>query len=133
VTSKRFYAIAGLMALASWIWTAWAYFHPEGDFTPCLFRNMTGLPCPSCGSTHAVIALLHGNVAQSLLCHPLGIVIFLTMISGSITLLHDLFASKDLSFKAYILAERLLSKPSISIPVFVLLLINWFRVIQEAS
>lgn len=121
------------MAFVSWTWTAWAYFHPEAGFTPCIFRNLTGLPCPSCGSTHAVIALLHGEFVQSIFFHPLGIVILSTMIGGSFTLLFDVLASTNISFRSYIFVERLLSKPSFSIPAVALFLINWFRLIHEAS
>ncbi|MHB2015882.1 MAG: DUF2752 domain-containing protein [Candidatus Xenobia bacterium] len=32
----------------------------------CLFHRMTGLPCPGCGMTRSVVALLHGNVSEAL-------------------------------------------------------------------
>lgn len=28
---------------------------------PCPFLVLTGYPCPTCGCTHALLALLHGN------------------------------------------------------------------------
>ncbi len=31
----------------------------------CLFRQLTGYRCPFCGMTHAVIDLLHGNLAAA--------------------------------------------------------------------
>jgi hypothetical protein len=39
---------------------------------PCPFRAMTHLPCPGCGMTRSVAALLHGNLALSFRYHPLG-------------------------------------------------------------
>lgn len=41
---------------------------PPMDHGPvlCLFRALSGLPCPSCGMTRAFIALGHGNVPGAL-------------------------------------------------------------------
>ncbi|MBN1623217.1 MAG: DUF2752 domain-containing protein [Clostridia bacterium] len=37
----------------------------------CLFRRLTGLPCPSCGMTRAYISLFKGNIANAFFMHPL--------------------------------------------------------------
>ena len=39
---------------------------------PCSFHSITGLPCPGCGLTRSVLALLQGHVKDSLLLHPFG-------------------------------------------------------------
>lgn len=36
----------------------------------CPFRWATSLPCPLCGMTHALAALVHGDVVQAVLLHP---------------------------------------------------------------
>jgi len=61
-----FAAIAALSFLA-------ARFLPllEVSFT-CPFRAATGLPCASCGMTHAFVLLSRGEVAASLAASPLG-------------------------------------------------------------
>jgi hypothetical protein len=38
---------------------------------PCPFRALTGLLCPGCGSTRAVHAALHGNIATAFELNPL--------------------------------------------------------------
>jgi hypothetical protein len=38
---------------------------PPIPFPTCLFRLVTGRPCPSCGLTHAFIALGHGRLAEA--------------------------------------------------------------------
>src|SRR4029453_6926401 len=40
-------------------------------FTVCLFKALTGLPCPACGSTRAVAHLAHADVAGALAMNPL--------------------------------------------------------------
>ncbi len=37
----------------------------------CTFRVMTGIPCPSCGMTRAVVLFLRGHIGESLRMHPL--------------------------------------------------------------
>jgi hypothetical protein len=37
----------------------------------CAFRSITGLPCPTCGTTRALVALVHGAWRESLALHPL--------------------------------------------------------------
>jgi len=37
----------------------------------CLFKRFTGVPCPTCGSTRAIFALLHGHPVQAWLFNPL--------------------------------------------------------------
>ena len=38
----------------------------------CLFRNITGLPCPFCGSTRSVGHILQGEFSAALFSNPLG-------------------------------------------------------------
>ncbi len=37
----------------------------------CAFRALTGIPCPTCGSTHAALAALHGHPLQALAANPM--------------------------------------------------------------
>lgn len=39
----------------------------------CWVAKYFGMYCPGCGGTRAIIALLHGNIVQSFLYHPLVI------------------------------------------------------------
>ena len=40
-----------------------------GSWEVCLFRMLTGFPCPGCGLTHAAIALLRGQFHESARYH----------------------------------------------------------------
>ena len=37
----------------------------ELPFTPCMFYNLTGLPCPGCGMTRGFVAMGHGQLAAA--------------------------------------------------------------------
>ena len=46
---------------------AFGYFFNEST---CLWRAMTGLPCPGCGMIHALLALAHGNLRAAWRFNP---------------------------------------------------------------
>jgi len=39
----------------------------------CVFRSVTGIPCPGCGLTRSMIAGMHGRVGESWRFHRLGL------------------------------------------------------------
>lgn len=39
----------------------------------CIFRGITGLPCPGCGLTRSIVAAVHGDMAKSFSFHRLGL------------------------------------------------------------
>jgi len=42
-----------------------------GFFPPCMFRKLTGLLCPGCGTTRALHHLLHGDVGAAFALNPM--------------------------------------------------------------
>ncbi|MBZ5589133.1 MAG: DUF2752 domain-containing protein [Acidobacteriia bacterium] len=51
------------------LWLALAPFAPR-----CPFRVLTGIPCPTCGTTHAAVALMHGQLGAAFAANPLATV-----------------------------------------------------------
>ena len=47
----------------------------------CPLRTVTGIPCPFCGMTRAVVAVAHGHLVDSLRFNPAGIVVALLAIA----------------------------------------------------
>ena len=39
---------------------------------PCVFRSLTGIPCPTCGTTRAATAFLNGDLLTALAVNPLA-------------------------------------------------------------
>jgi membrane-associated PAP2 superfamily phosphatase len=61
---------AGMIAIAA-VYPALPV-HPS---VSCPLRAVTGIPCPFCGMTRAVIAAAHGHVGTSLAFNPGGMVV----------------------------------------------------------
>ncbi|MFH1176336.1 MAG: DUF2752 domain-containing protein, partial [Acidobacteriota bacterium] len=51
----------------------------------CPFRSLTGVPCVSCGSTHAALALLDGRLGAALAFNPLAAAAALAFLAGGLT------------------------------------------------
>ncbi|MBQ1973783.1 MAG: DUF2752 domain-containing protein [Paraprevotella sp.] len=74
------YIILGALALIGYVWLFYALYTTDGfGFTPCLFKNVTGIPCPACGTTRAIILIVNGRLWQSLLLNPLGLLAYVVM------------------------------------------------------
>jgi len=43
--------------------------------TPCLFKNITGVPCAACGGTRATASLVRADVLGALALNPLVVVL----------------------------------------------------------
>ena len=58
------------------VWTvlvgAFVQLKPAGsDATLCVFRNVTGVPCPTCGSSRAALAVVQGRPLEAIGFNPL--------------------------------------------------------------
>jgi hypothetical protein len=56
--------------------TVWLSSHFGRPVTLCLFKRVTGLPCPTCGFTRGVLSLLSGRLGQTWLYNPLLFSVF---------------------------------------------------------
>lgn len=51
---------------------------------PCVFHSVTGMPCPTCGATRSVLALLDGRLVDALAFNPLVFVSSLVFFAGAV-------------------------------------------------
>ncbi|MCP4896523.1 MAG: DUF2752 domain-containing protein [bacterium] len=52
--------------------------------SPCLFQSLVGIPCPSCGSTRAMEALVQGNLLAAVTFNPLVVFVILVFLTGGL-------------------------------------------------
>jgi uncharacterized membrane protein len=62
--------LAAVTLTVSYSTAIWHGLASHGD--TCVIHRLTGWQCPLCGMTHAVVALLHGNIATALHRNPLA-------------------------------------------------------------
>ena len=127
VKRKRLYIF---ILIACMIGYVWLFFHLLADYQKtgynvCLFKYVIGIPCPSCGSTASVIAILHGKFFMALSLNPLGFVIFSVIVVSPIWIIFDLIAKKDSFAKVYQRMESFFQRPIIYIPAILIILIIW--------
>jgi hypothetical protein len=126
---KTLYILLASLSLAGYGWLAWNS-AKHASYAPvpgCLFKAVTHVPCPSCGTTRAIVLLLHGNPAQSLLLNPFGAILFMALVVIPIWLLADILRKGESLHRFYAGAERLIKRKT-WIPIFLIVLViaNWF-------
>lgn len=55
--------------------------HIENGPVLCLFRRLTGLPCPGCGLTRSWVYLMHGDLTHAFLSNPFGPLLVLAVLA----------------------------------------------------
>lgn len=68
---------AGAMLAAAAVWPLLPV-HPP---LACPLRSATGIPCPLCGMTRAVVAAVHGDLVGSLRYNPGGLIVVFAAIA----------------------------------------------------
>ena len=122
----RFYLFyAGFLAIAA-AWAIAQYFHwLPNVFSLCLFKSITGLACPGCGTTRAGLALLDGNFSAALGTNPLGIITIVLLTLSTLLFAYDVFTHEKILLTTAQKTERALKNPRVFISVIALILMNW--------
>ena len=84
----------------------------------CLFRELTGLPCPTCGSAHAALALFRLDLREAITFNPLATI-------GALVFLLGGAAAAVASLTGRPLREPRLSGAAPRAAVVVVLAANW--------
>jgi hypothetical protein len=71
VRARELRVAAGAMVAVAAVWPLL----PAHPSLACPLRAATGIPCPFCGMTRAVVAAVHGHIGTSLAFNPGGIVV----------------------------------------------------------
>jgi hypothetical protein len=88
---------------------------------PCMYHATTGQPCPGCGLTRSIMALLRGNFRDSFLLHPMGPLLLV----GLAACLVSIFLPARLRSRLVAAMARLETATALIPVLFVLLMLIW--------
>ncbi len=87
----------------------------------CVFRTLTGFPCPACGSTRSLVHLAHGDIVHAFVMNPLtATCMFFAVVYLFYSVLSRVFAVPRVRF---VLTDR--EKDGIRGAAVLILLLNW--------
>ena len=126
MTKSKLYTLLLIACFSGFIYLILTiYFAQSNLYGVCIIKNVTGIPCPSCGTTRAVQLLLQGNVLASLQMNPFGILVVLIMTIVPFWIIFDLIFKKDTFHKSYIQIEKTIRIKWLAVILIVLVLFNW--------
>jgi hypothetical protein len=134
VSRNKLYGLVLTLSIAGYAWFFWNYKQLSAGHTTinvCIFRKITGIPCPSCGTTHSLLFILNGKPGDAFICNPLGFVVAFMLATIPLWIIIDLITRRN-SFKIfYVKSELFLRKKWVALPAIILILIIWILNIKK--
>lgn len=128
MSKRQLYALVILLGFAGQVWIIYSY-HKLGKgeeaFNTCIFRRVTGIPCPSCGTIHSIVSILHGDFVKAFKENPLGYAGLLIVAVLPFWALADLASGRRSLYSAYLGTETLLRKKWFLVPFLVFIAAVW--------
>ncbi len=130
--SQKVITLYTVLLVVSLTGYGWLYFSLNNQNTKqnknsvpiCLFKTLTTIPCPSCGSTRAILALGKGNFKEALHINPFGYVIVM-MMGIPFWIVFDLIRRKETFYRFYGAVEQFLKKRQHTFILLLIVLTNW--------
>lgn len=122
MTRRGLYILSAVGCLAGYIWL---FLFDLGGEMVCLFKRLFHIPCPSCGATRAIAALMRGEVKEALFLNPIGILLALMLVVIPLWILVDVTLKKDTYYLFYKKTDELFGKKYVFLFFALLVLANW--------
>ena len=133
-SNKKIYGALSLLSFAGYAWVGFHFLYTrinDANFDVCFFKNLTGLPCLSCGTTRSIIQTLQGHFLAAFFINPLGIPITCILMITPIWIFMDLVRNKRTLAISFTRGEALLKSRKIYLPLIILGLLNWYWNIEK--
>ena len=125
---NKLYTFLSTACAAGYIWLIMTYYRTFSlalEPGVCLVKRVTGVPCPSCGTTRSVLSILKGDILEGMHWNPFGIIIILILVIFPVWIISDVLSRKNTLFNVYNQTELFLKRKWIAVPAILLVLVNW--------
>ncbi len=123
--SKSLYLLLFVACTAGYIWMFFALQAAFNLPEVCLFKQVTHIPCPSCGATRALVAVIQGNFWEAFVINPFAYLIAFILVVAPIWIGWDISVKKNTLFAFYLKIEQKLQNYKLAIPLVMLVVLNW--------
>ena len=128
MTRNQLYFFLLSISIGGYIWLGWNIYSNRlgyNNLTVCFFKNVTGLPCASCGATRSLLLVLKGELSNAIHTNPLGIILGIFLAFIPVWIVYDLVTTKESFYTFYLRSEFTLRKKWIATGSIALIMINW--------
>jgi heme/copper-type cytochrome/quinol oxidase subunit 4 len=126
MTKNKLYSLVLIACSAGFIYLLYhLYYSESSQYSVCMIKNVTGFPCPSCGTTRAVQLMFQWHFIDSVMMNPFGIIISAILTLLPFWVVIDLILKRDTFLKFYKQSEIILRQKKIAIPLIILVILNW--------
>lgn len=129
MTLRAFYTFCVGGCAGGWAWIGLSCFSGQGVWQGCLFKQFFHIPCPACGSTRAIMALLRGDVPASFAYNPLGALSALLLVALPVGMLCDWVRRRAVLYGLFLRVDKQLLQPRVFAAFVFVVLLNWAWVI----
>jgi len=130
MTKRKLYTILAGLSLAGYVWLGWNFIEDSAHSAApsvCLFKEVTGLPCPSCGTTRSMLLLVHGQLRESFMMNPFGMMLALALVIIPLWMMADVLRGSGSFYIRYTRMEYLLSHNKLlAVCAAAIVALNWF-------
>lgn len=103
----------------------WGLIDGMGIRIPCPLKALMGIPCPGCGGTRVLDALLQGDFLLAASINPFSLMVIAALAASCVWLLFDLIRGKD----SFVHTLNRLNNRKTAMITIILLIAAWCRAI----
>lgn len=126
MTKKSLYVLSAVGCIAGYIWLLISFLYPgHGVWSGCLVKQLFHIPCPACGSTRAVLAIIHGDMKEAFFLNPNGFLLVILLVTLPLWMLADFLLKKESYYDFYKKVDKVFIHSYVFLLFIFLVLSNW--------